>query len=233
MNRTLRPSRDFTPAVPVLGAYDPIVSLFTQERRWRSALLSQLAPKPGEVIADIGCGTGSFLVLLALLGKDAAPGQLVGIDPDERILERARRKLADAGVACELRQGYLRDAARLLAPLRPDKIVSSLVLHQVPLAEKRAGLAAIHAALRPGGELHMADYGLQRTRAMRWLFKLVQAVDGVQDTQPNADGIVPALMREAGFAEVEETAVIPTPTGSISLYRGIRPATDDRQEQPA
>lgn len=230
MNRTLRPSRDFTPAVPVLGAYDPIVSLFTREGRWRSALLSQLAPKPGELIADIGCGTGSFL---ALLGRNAAPGKLVGIDPDERILERAGRKLADAGVACELRQGYLRDAARLLAPLRPDKIVSSLVLHQVPLAEKRAGLAAIHAALRPGGELHMADYGLQRTRTMRWLFRLVQAVDGVQDTQPNADGIVPVLMREAGFVEVEETAVIPTPTGSISLYRGVRPVTGHRQEQPA
>jgi len=230
MNTTLRPPRDFTPAVPVLGAYDPIVSLFTRERRWRSALLSQLAPKAGEVIADIGCGTGSFL---ALLGSTTAAGKLVGIDPDDRILERARTKLADAGVACELRRGYLRDAAHLLAPLRPDKIVSSLVLHQVPLAEKRAGLAAIHAALRPGGELHMADYGLQRTRTMRWLFRLVQAVDGVQDTQPNADGIVPALMREAGFAEVEETVVIPTPTGSISLYRGIRPAAGDLQEQPA
>ena len=50
----------------------------------------------------------------------------------------------------------------------------------------------------------------------------VQCVDGFADTQPNADGIVPRLMREAGFAEVEETAVIPTPTGSVSLYRGVR-----------
>ena len=39
MNKTLRPARDFTPAVPVLGAYDPIVSLFTRERHWRSSFL--------------------------------------------------------------------------------------------------------------------------------------------------------------------------------------------------
>lgn len=231
MNKTLRPARDFTPAVPVLGAYDPIVSLFTRERHWRSALLAQLAPRPSDVIADVGCGTGSFL---ALLGRSGSTPRLIGIDPDERILERARAKLAATGVRCELHRGYLRDAAALLWPLQPTKIVSSLVLHQVPLAEKRAGLAAIHAALVPGGELHIADYGLQRTRAMRTLFRLVQCVDGFADTQPNADGIVPRLMREAGFAEVEETAVIPTLTGSISLYRGRRrAASHSRGDTPS
>jgi ubiquinone/menaquinone biosynthesis C-methylase UbiE len=219
MSKALRTERDFTPAVPILSAYDPIVSLFTRERRWRSALLAQVAPRAGEAIVDVGCGTGSFL---ALLGATGAPAQLVGIDPDDRILDHARAKLSQAGLACALYRGYLREAADLLAPLRPHKIVSSLVLHQVPLAEKRAGLAAIHAALRPGGELHIADYGLQRTRAMRMLFRLVQAVDGTEDTQPNADGIVPVLMQEEGFIGVAETLVIPTLTGSISLYRGSR-----------
>ncbi len=219
MNKTLRPPRDFTPAVPLLSAYDPIVSLLTREGRWRSALLDQLAPRAGEVIVDAGCGTGSFL---ALLGRAQGSATLIGIDPDARILARAQAKLDRAGVRCTLRRGYLRDVAALAYAARPGKIVSSLVLHQVPMAEKRAGLAAIHAALRPGGELHIADYGLQRTRAMRWLFKLVLAVDGREDTQPNADGILPALMQEAGFAEVEETAVIPTLTGSISLYRAVR-----------
>ena len=74
MNKTLRPARDFTPAVPVLGAYDPIVSLFTRERHWRSALLAQLAPRPSDVIADVGCGTGSFL---ALLGRSGSTPRLI------------------------------------------------------------------------------------------------------------------------------------------------------------
>src|SRR5262249_21718069 len=138
---------------------------------------------------------------------------------------RAHRKLQAAGIAVTLKQGYLRDASVLLAGAGVNKIASSLVFHQVPLAEKRAGLCAVYAALSPGGELHVADFGLQRTRLMRRLFKIVQHVDGYENTQPNADGILPSLMEEAGFAQVKETAVIPTPTGSISLYKAIRLAT--------
>ena len=110
----------------------------------------------------------------------------------------------------------------ILSGVGVNKIVSSLVFHQVPLAEKRAGLTAIFSALTCDGELHIADYGLQRTRLMRSLFRIVQYIDGFEDTQPNADGILPALMKDAGFASIEETAVIPTVTGSISLYRAAR-----------
>jgi ubiquinone/menaquinone biosynthesis C-methylase UbiE len=216
-----RTTRDFTPAVPVLllWAYDPIVALFTRESRWRSALLRQLNPVADDVIADIGCGTGSFL---SLLGSTVASLDLIGIDPDEAILAKARTKFSAAGVKVELHRGYLRDARAILSDSGVTKIVSSLVFHQVPLSEKRAGLAAMFAALASEGELHVADYGLQRTPLMRGLFRIVQFVDGFEDTQPNADGILPRLMVEAGFADVAETTVIPTATGSISLYRATK-----------
>ncbi|MBO9708128.1 MAG: methyltransferase domain-containing protein [Caulobacter sp.] len=216
-----RQPRDFTPALPLLGIYDFTIATLTRERVWRSALLRQLNPQPGETIADLGCGTASFL---ALVGRQAGGARLVGVDPDARILERARRKLAAAGVAARLDEGYLRDASRLLVGTGTTKIVSSLVFHQTPMTEKRAGLAAILAALPPGGELHVADYGLQRSRLMRTLFRLVQLADGHENTQPAADGVLPDLMREAGFEAVEERAVIPTLTGSISLYRAVRPS---------
>ena len=219
INQAPGPAQDFTPAVPLLWTYDLIIAAFTRESRWRGALLRQLNPRPSDVIADLGCGTASFLTLL---GKNARPAQMIGIDPDQRILAKARGKLAAAGIPATLKQGYLRDAGTVLVETGVNKIVSSLVFHQVPLAEKRAGLAAVFSALQPGGELHIADYGLQRTRLMRFLFRNVQRVDGFVDTQPNADGIIPRLMKEAGFSGVEETAVIPTLTGSISLYRAIR-----------
>ena len=103
-----------------------------------------------------------------------------------------------------------------------NKIVSSLVFHQVPLAERRTGLKTIFSALTCDGELHIAHYGLQPTRLMRSLFRIVPYIDGFEDTQPNADGILPDLMKDAGFASIEETAVIPTVTGSISLHRAVR-----------
>jgi ubiquinone/menaquinone biosynthesis C-methylase UbiE len=215
------PASGFTPAFPLLGLYDPIVRLLSRDRAWRSALLARLAPRAGELIVDAGCGTGTFL---AEVGRRAPGVELIGMDPDVRILRRAGGKLGDARVGAELRQGYLRDIAGLLEGRVAAKISCSLVFHQVPLEEKRAGLAAMYDALAPGGTLLIADYGLQRTAAMRMLFRLVQLVDGFTDTQPNADGALPLLMREAGFADVEETDLFATATGSISIYRAIRPA---------
>ena len=211
--------RDYVPAAPQLWLYDFLVALLTRESLWRRALLIQIDPKPEDSIADIGCGTGT---LLALISQAARPAVLIGIDPDQAVLERAQRKVAKVGAQVDFRLGYARDAAALLDRRRINKIVSSLVFHQVAMPEKREGLAAMRAALVPGGELHVADYGLQRTVLMRKLFRIVGAGDGYQNTEPNAQGVLPELMKEVGFRRVEETAIIPTPTGSISLYRAER-----------
>ncbi|HXO12705.1 MAG TPA: hypothetical protein VN871_10125 [Mycobacterium sp.] len=101
-------------------------------------------------------------------------------------------------------------------------MLSSLMFHQVPLEEKRDGLAAIYETLTPGGCLHVADYGLQRTAKMRKRFRLVQKGDGYDVTEPNARGVLPELMTEVGFDSVDETHVFETLSGSISIYRAVR-----------
>ncbi len=68
----------------------------------------------------------------------------------------------------------------------------------------------------------IADYGLQRTALMRRLFRIVQKGDGYENTQPNADGILPELIAAAGFINVRVPFVISTPTGSFSIYRAER-----------
>jgi ubiquinone/menaquinone biosynthesis C-methylase UbiE len=215
-----RGGRGFTPAFPLLALYDPVLRLLTRERGWRSALLARLAPAAGERIIDAGCGTGT---LLAEIGGAAPGAQLIGLDPDRRILVRAEAKLKRARVVATMHQGYLRDLDRLVASESAAKIVSSLVFHQVSLDEKRDGLSAMFNALAPGGMLLVADYGLQRGVIMRTLFRLVQLTDGFADTQPNADGILPVLMQETGFTEVAEADVFATVTGSISIYSARKP----------
>lgn len=212
----------FTPALghaALSGLYDPAIALLTRERAWRARLLDQVDPEAGETIIDLGCGTGSFAVSLARRAPDA---RIIGLDPDGDILSRAAVKAEAARRPIRFVQGFARDVASLLGEGVADKVVSSLVFHQLPMEEKRLGLAASWRALKSGGTLHIADYGRQ-TGAMRTLFRIVQSLDGYENTQPNADGVLPALIAGAGFVGVRELHVLPTLTGSITFYRAARP----------
>lgn len=207
----------FTPALGRTGLtflYDPAIRLLTREKRWRRLLLDQLQPRPGERILDVGCGTGT----LALQIKARAPSaDVIGIDPDEQVLKIAREKAEAAGVRIVFERGFARDAAEFGHDF--DKVVASLVFHQVPLAEKEAGIAAMARAVRPGGEVHVADYARQPTFAARQLFRIVQALDGRENTQANADGALERILGEHAGGPVAPEAIVPTLTGTISLFR--------------
>lgn len=207
----------FTPALGRFAPtrfYDHVVAL-TRERRWRALSAMYVAPQPGEVIVDVGCGTGSLAVLL---GRVEPRARIVGVDPDAEVLAMARRKADAAGVAVRWQAGMGEELVESLGAGLAHTVTSSLVLHQCPVPVKQAVLASMFAVLRPGGKLVIADYGWQRTRLMRLAFRTVQLADGRQDTQPNADGVLPDLMSRAGFRDVREVEVVPTVTGSISVY---------------
>ncbi|MFJ8431360.1 class I SAM-dependent methyltransferase [Kitasatospora sp. NPDC094019] len=214
--------RTFTPAAgrfaPV-RLYDPVVAL-TRERLWRSLAAMHVAPRPEDVVVDVGCGTGSLAVLLNRVEPRAT---VIGVDPDPETLAVARRKAAVAGGTVDWRLGMGDAVAAIVGAGTADTVVSSLVLHQCPVPMKRAVLASMHETLRPGGKLVIADYGKQRTAAMRLAFRFVQLADGKADTQPNADGILPRLIAEAGFHDVRESETVATVTGSLSLYVARRP----------
>jgi ubiquinone/menaquinone biosynthesis C-methylase UbiE len=216
MSRDQSQPPPFTPAAGralLTPAYDLGLRLLTRERRWRDALLDQIAPRDGETILDVGCGTGTLAVLL----KRRAPGvRVVGLDPDSQALALAAAKANRAGVKVEWRQGFAREAARLG---RFDHVVSSLVFHQVPPDGKVAGLKAMFEAVRPGGALHVADYCRQPDRLMRFLFTIIQALDGRRNTQANADGAVEQTLEQLGRRTIRAQKLIRTPTGAISLFR--------------
>lgn len=209
--------KSFTPAMGRFAPtrfYDPVVAL-TRERLWRALAVMYAAPQPNDVIVDVGCGTGSLALLLNRVEPRA---QIIGVDPDPDVLAAAKRKAAAADAVVQWRVGMGDALTDTVAAASADTVVSSLVLHQCPLSMKQAVLASMFAVLRSGGRLVIADYGWQRSTLMRLAFRIVQLADGVDDTQSNADGVLPELMSGAGFRDVRETEVVPTVSGSISVY---------------
>lgn len=197
--------------------YDTAIGGLTRERVWRAAFIKQIAPSPDDRILDVGCGTGTMAIALNRMVPQA---EIIGIDPDDRALARAVEKAAVERESLRFIKGFLSEAA-LPSNWKPTKIISSLVFHQTPLATKRELLHTMSSLLAKDGEIHIADYGLQQSVLMRTLFRMtVQMLDGIADTQPNADGVLPELIAEVGFV-VDNTRVVSTPSGAISLYRAV------------
>lgn len=212
----------FTPALGRLAParFFDYVAALTRERLWRALTVMHLAPRPDDTVLDVGCGTGSLAILV---GRTEPRARIVGLDPDPEMLAVARGKAAAADARVRWLTGMGDTLVEAVGAESMDAVMSSLVLHQCPVAMKRAVLTSMFAVLRPGGRLVIADYGWQRTRLMRLAFCIVQLADGKTDTQPNADGVLPELISAAGFDDVREADVVPTITGSISIYVSRKP----------
>ena len=85
------------------------------------AALAAAAPKQGEHVLDIGCGTGTTILRLA---EAVGPsGRVLGIDISEQPLALARQRVAAAGV--NQAQFVLDDAATHAASRQTLSILSS------------------------------------------------------------------------------------------------------------
>jgi ubiquinone/menaquinone biosynthesis C-methylase UbiE len=164
----------------------------------------------GGTAVDVGCGTGTFALALAARRADA---QVIGIDGDAEILGLAQAK-AGAG-AIEWHEGL---AQKLPLPeASADVVTISLVLHHLLAEDKRAALAEVRRILKPGGHLHIADWGRPADPLMSALFFVVQAIDGFDRTADHRAGRLPAFVTEAGFGTVERYGGLRTGFGSIEL----------------
>jgi SAM-dependent methyltransferase len=100
-----------------------------------AAVIDRAAPRTGERLLDVGCGTGNAALLAAQRGA-----RVVGVDPAERLLELARAEAAARGLDVEFRAG---DAAQLpLADGEADVVVSAFGVIFAP----DAGAAATEIA---------------------------------------------------------------------------------------
>jgi SAM-dependent methyltransferase len=190
--------------------YDLLVVTLAREQQWKRQLVRQVALEPGMSVLDLGCGTGTLAIAMARAEPEAT---VVGLDGDVRILARARRKAAAASVGVEFVEGLAQEPP--LPPGSFDAIVSSLLFHHLLPRDKEAVLARARELLRPGGGIHVADWGRPQDPLMRLLSLSVRILDGSASTRDSLAGALPSLLAAAGFADVRETGAWRTPIGTL------------------
>ena len=214
--------RDFLPALRferLTPIYDPVVRVTTRERAFKAQLLEQAAIRSGERVLDVGCGTGT----LAIEAKRRAPGaEIAGLDADAAVLERARGKAGERGVELELIEGFSDHLPFVERSF--DVVLSSLFFHHLERPAKEATAREIARVLRPGGRLHVADFGPPDTALMRVLSNTIRRFDGDAPTRDNFSGALPGIFEAAGLANVRERGEFGTAYGRLVLLSAERPA---------
>ncbi len=194
--------------------YDGVVRATTRERTVKRLLVEQTDACPGERVLDLGCGTGTLTVALA---RRYPLASITGLDADAAALAIARDKARSASVRVKLERG--RAEALPFADASFDRVASSLLFHHLTPERKAAALREARRVLRPGGELHFADWGRPANVVMRVVFLAVQLLDGFETTADSVAGGLPELTARAGFTEVRETGWLDTAVGTIRLHR--------------
>lgn len=209
--------------VPALGYdlltafYDPVVKLTTREKSFKTALVGQCRPRPGQKVLDLACGSGTLAILMKLTSPDA---EITGIDGDPKIVRIARDKAKRAGLDIRFDTG-MSDAL----PYRDesfDRVVSSLFFHHLTRNKKLQALKETKRVLKSYGELHIADWGLPANGLMRFASRIIRTLDGSETTGDNFRGLLPKLMIEGGFEAVEETDHYNTIVGTMRLFRSFK-----------
>jgi SAM-dependent methyltransferase len=142
------------------------------DRPWVEAAAAWAVAAVGaapERVVDVGCGAGGAAIAFGqqLRGADApsndddggpAPGVVVAVDPDPRLVAVARQRALDAGVADRLQLAAAAIGGLPVPAGTADVVWASGVVHHVP--DQQAAVDELAGLLRPGGVLALVEGGL-------------------------------------------------------------------------
>jgi ubiquinone/menaquinone biosynthesis C-methylase UbiE len=212
-------ARRFVPAAGVdwlLPFYDAMWHVAMREKKIRGALLDAADIRDGARVLDLGCGTGSLVVMLKARQPAA---RVAAIDPDPKALAIARGKAERAGAQVEFQQAFGDSLPFEAAAF--DRAVSSFMFHHLTEPEKDATLREVHRVLAPGGTLHVLDFA---EAGGGWFHALAHRLHGGGAHDHHPHPTLSERMRATGFAGVAEITRMRTLFGTAALHRGERPA---------
>lgn len=164
---------------PQAGRYDAFRKRLLHGRE---DLMERLPAGPGEVVVELGCGTGENLERLG--SRVAQLRRLILVDLCPALLAQARTRAAPLGNV----EVVEADITRYRPPQPVDCVYLSYALTMV--ADWRAVIANAVGMIRPGGTLGVVDFyvssaqpppgGIRHPTWERWLWRRWFAHDGVR-----------------------------------------------------
>ncbi|HEY2071208.1 MAG TPA: class I SAM-dependent methyltransferase [Rhizomicrobium sp.] len=161
--------------------------------------IDALAPRPSEVIVDIGCGAGQTVLQLA--ERVGPEGQVIGVDIAPLLLERARAR------AEGLRQARFIecDAARLSLP---EKCVDGFFSRfgVMAFADPVAAFSNFHQLMKPSGRLAFVCWRALEDNELDILPLRAAGLEDRADRTPfrfEDPKFTRAVLNEAGFIQVD------------------------------
>jgi demethylmenaquinone methyltransferase/2-methoxy-6-polyprenyl-1,4-benzoquinol methylase len=195
--------------------------------RLHSAAARAAGTTPGSRVLEIGCGTGAVTERLVEQGA-----RVTALDQSPEMLERARRRLADAAPSSV--QWLERTASEIdaLPAASYDVVVSSLCFSDMSDDERRFTLREAARVLRPGGTLVVADEVIPRRLGQRLLHALLRVPQAIvgwllsgATSHPLAD--LAGQIRAASFTVSGEQRWL---LGSLGLVIALAPGRAEEEE---
>lgn len=172
------------------------------------ALLDRAGIQAGMRVLDLGCGSGD--VTLELARRVGPQGIVVGVDMDDSVLQHARQSSATENLAIQWRNGH---AEQLAETGQYDLIYSRFLLSH--LAKPSEVLLRMRAALRPAGRVVIEDIDITthshwpESHAFQRYTEIYSATARARGADSSIGPRLPALLVEAGFADVQVAISMP------------------------
>jgi ubiquinone/menaquinone biosynthesis C-methylase UbiE len=160
--------------------------------------------RPGMRLLDVGCGPGSITGGLA---RRVAPGETIGIDASQSVIETARSLADPASTNLTFEVGSIYESR--FAPESFDAVFAHQVLQH--LRRPVDALAQMRNLVKPGGIVGVrdVDWGSMifypENEGMRRFLRMYYELARRNGGEPNAGRHMRRWFREAGFGETRIT----------------------------
>lgn len=193
--------------------YDFIQKYIVRDVRYKTLLIQQADIQPGQHVLDLGCGTGT----LAIMAKQAQPSaEVIGLDADPDMLKAARYKSAEHKAHVKFDVGFTNELPYSDASF--DRVMSSIMIHHLKTPDKEATAREVFRVLKPGGQLHIIDFGKPHTRYGKLLGPLLHKFEEAND---NIDGKLPDIFGAPGL-KTEIVGHFWTFFGDLAFLKGVK-----------